>query len=372
MSFVGLIAHNLWTKRVRTILTSLAVALGVVTVVSLSVVTTSLKSSAAGILHAGKADFAVGQKHVDTLLNSTIDDAQVSRLQRTPGVAHAIGALIVLENIDADHPNFVEIGLAPESLPTFGVTILAGRPYTANANNEVMLGWRAAENLGKGVGDTVTMASGPKRVVGIFRTGQPYGDAGAMLPLTFFQGEEHRAGTVTLAFVQAAKGAKIAAVRHRIQSASPSLTTVRTESDFGQVDQTLDYLRAATTGAIALALFIGTIIVMNTMLLSFVERTREFGVLRAIGWSRGRLWGLILGEALVMSLVGAAVGVGLSFAVTALLERLPDLRGILHASFSAGDFWRALYTAGLIGILAALYPAWRAGRLNPLSALRRE
>jgi len=372
MSFLGLIAHNLWTKRVRSILTGVAVAVGVVTVVSLAVVTQSLKTSAAAILHTGKADFTVAQKHVDTLLDSTLDDAQVERLRHTPGVRSVIGALVVLENIDPDHPNFLEIGLAPDSLSTFGVTVVAGRPYTAGATNEVMLGWRAADNLGKRVGDTVTMATGPKHVVGIFRTGQAFGDAGAMLPLTFFQGEEHQAGTVTLAFVRVAKGARVAAVRRRIEEESPSLTTVRTESDFGRVDRTLDYLSAATTGATALALFIGTIIVMNTMLLSFVERTREFGVLRAIGWSRRRLWALILGEALVVSLIGAAFGVALSFAVTALLERLPDLRGILHATFAAGDFWRALYTAGVIGLVAALYPAWRAGRLDPLTALRRE
>ena len=181
-----------------------------------------------------------------------------------------------------------------------------------------------------------------------------------------------RAGTVTLAFVRVAPGTKIEAVRRQIEHDNPSLTTVRLASEFGRIDRTLDYLNAAGKAATYLALVIGTIIVMNTMLLSFVERTREFGVLRAIGWSKRRLWALILGEALLISLLGAMTGVALSFAATRALEALPALRGILHAQFTAGSFWRALYTAGAIGLLAALYPAARAGHLKPLAALRRE
>jgi putative ABC transport system permease protein len=372
VTFLGLIAHNLWTKKLRTVLTALAVAIGVLTVVTLSVVTDSLRSSAAAVLQTGKADFTIAQRGVDGALNSVIDDAQVDRLRRVPGVRSVVGALVVLTELDADNPTFLEIGLEPGSLTDFGVQVVAGRPYTADAKDEVMLGWRTADNLGKHVGDTLDIAGGPKKVVGIYRTGQAFGDGGAMFPLRFLQGDERRAGTVTLAFARVEPGAKIDAVRKAIERDNPSLATVRSVSEFGRVDRTLDYLNAAGTGAVVLALVIGTVIVMNTMLLSFVERTREFGVLRAVGWSKLRLWALILGEALLISLGGAALGVALSFLVTRILEEVPEVRGILHAQFSAGNFWRALYTAGVIGLLAAVYPAVRAGRLQPLAALRRE
>ncbi|HZP28501.1 MAG TPA: ABC transporter permease [Acidimicrobiia bacterium] len=372
MSFLGLITHDLWTKKLRTFFTALAVAVGVATVVTLGVVTDSLRSSAAAVLQTGKADFTVAQKGVDDALSSTIDDAQMARIRSTPGVATAVGALVVLENLDADNPAFLEIGLDPASLAPFGVHVVAGQPYSATASDQVMLGWRAADNLGLHVGDTVTMADGPKHVVGIFRTGQAFGDAGAMFPLTFLQGEERKTGTVTLAFVRVTPGTRIATVRHRIEHDNPTLTTVRLATEFGRVDRTLDYLNAAGQGATYLALVIGTVIVMNTMLLSYAERTREFGVLRAIGWSRLRLGGLILGEALLMSLLGAMAGVGLSFAAAPLLESLPSIRGILHTDFTAASFWQGLYTAGLIGLVAAVYPALRAGHLRPLAALRRE
>jgi putative ABC transport system permease protein len=372
MTFLGLVLHNLWTKKVRTVLTALAVAIGVLTVVTLSVVTESLRSSAAAVLQTGAADFTVAQRGVDGALNSVIDDAQIERLRATPGVRSVVGALVVLDDLDADNPNFLEIGLSPDSLSTFGVHVVAGHPYAATASDEMLLGWRAADNLGKGVGDTLDIAGGAKRVVGIYRTGQAFGDGGAMFPLTFLQGQERRAGTVTLGFARVKPGAKIEAVRKAIERENPSLATVRLVSEFGRVDRTLDYLNAAGTGAVLLALVIGTVIVMNTMLLSFVERVREFGILRAVGWSRWRLRALILGEALLISLGGAAMGVALSFGLTRVLEQVPDVHGILHAQFSAASFWRALYTAGLIGLLAALVPALRAGRLQPLAAMRKE
>ena len=96
---------------------------------------------------------------------------------------------------------------------------------------------------------------------------------------------------------------------------------------------------------------IGAIGVMNTTLLSFLERTREFGVLRSIGWSRKRLLALVLGEAFVLSLAGAALGVTLGFGAVAGLSRLPDLRGIFEPTYSTGVFGRALVFAKRDGVV---------------------
>ena len=111
---------------------------------------------------------------------------------------------------------------------------------------------------------------------------------------------------------------------------------------------------------------------MNTMLLSFIERIREFGLLRALGWSRRRLVGLVMGEAVGISLIGAAAGVSMAFVLTAALARLSSLRGLLQPQYSPATFGIALYSAIGIGLLAALYPCLRAAFLRPGEALRRE
>ena len=372
MTFIGLIEHNLSTRAMRTVLTAAAVALAVMTVVTLGVVTDSLRNSATAVLEMGTADFSVAQKSAPDILNSVVTDAQVARLAKHAGVAGAVGVLVALTKLNADNPVFLEIGVAPSSLAEFGVHVVAGRPYTPRAANEVMLGWQAAQNLHLKVGGTISIDKKSEHVVGVYSTGQSFGDAGSMFPLVTLQAKERKPGTVTLAFVRVKRGASIAKVRSAIEADNPNLATVRLASEFGRVDRNLAFLSATDTGARIIALVIGVIIVMNTMLLSFIERIREFGLLRAVGWTRRRLLGLVLGEALTMSLLGAVVGVGLSFVFSLVLERLPTLRGVFHASFTPGDFWTALYTAIAIGVIAALYPGLRAARLRPLAALRKE
>ena len=73
------------------------------------------------------------------------------------------------------------------------------------------------------------------------------------------------------------------------------------------------------------------------MLLSLFERTREFGLLRAVGWTRRRTVSLLLSESLLLAVLGAMIGVSLSFAVAAALSQLPQLKGILHPNFTAGS-----------------------------------
>jgi putative ABC transport system permease protein len=372
MSFVGLVLHNLATRRLRAALIALAVAISVMAVVTLGVVTESLRSSAAEVLSTGRADFTVAQKSVADVLSSVVTERQVSVIAATPGVKSAVGALVATTKLDADHAVFLRIGLAPESLEPFGVKVVAGHAYGANAAHEVMLGYQAAESLGKSVGDKLVVDGREYTIVGIYSTRQAFADSASMWPLSPLQAEERKPGTVTLAAVQLKGGADMGAVRKAVERASPSLATVRLASEFGRVDRNLQFLDAARAGAGIISLTIGVVIVMNTMLLSFVERIREFGVLRAVGWTRRRLFQLVLGEAVAISLLGAVLGVALAFMLTGALERFSALRGVLDAQFSPGVFLTALYAAVSIGVLAALYPAARAALIRPGVALRKE
>ncbi len=341
-------------------------------IVTLSVVTQSLQDSAASVLQTGQADFTVAQKGAADTLDSVVTDAQVARVAATPGVASAVGALVASSNLDPSHPFFLKIGVTPSALAPFGVKVVAGRAYGATAANEIMLGWQAAQDLGKRVGDTVTIERTPYRVVGIYSIRQVFGDTASMFPLVPLQASERKPGTVTLVAVKVRPGASIERVRQRIETQNPNLATVRLASEFGRVDRNFAFLKAAQTGATIIALVIGIIIVMNTMLLSFIERIREFGLLRSVGWTRRRLLLLVIGEALGISILGAAAGVALSFALTFGLSNFSSLQGILKPEFNAGTFWTALYSAIGIGLIAALYPSARAAMLRPGAALRKE
>lgn len=372
LTFPRLVVHNVGTRRLRLALAAIAVGIGVLTVVTIGVVDSSLRGSALAIMQTGRADFTIAQKGVSDLLNSNIDASTVTRIQRDPRIASATGVLVGTTKLNARNPLFLQIGIDPTQLADFGVTVVAGAPFQPQAEDQLMLGWRAADNLGKHVGDTLTVDGNPLHVVGIYSTGQALGDAGAMRPLIPFQAAQRQPSETTLVFVRVRDGQNVAALRADLERSFPQLVTVQTISDFGRADRSLALITAADRAGTVLAILIGAVIVMTTMTMTFIERTREFGVLAAVGWPRRRVLGMVVCEALCIGLVGAALGVGLSFAATELVGQLPSLVGVLHPDYTATAFWRALYTAFAMSLLGGLYPAVRAARLAPLEALRHE
>ena len=373
MTFIGLVWHNVSARRMRAALTAGAVAIGVMAVVALGTLTSSLEQSATGFLKAGNADFTIAQKHTDSLLNSLISSDDIASIAKVDGVEDSIGALIELDKYDAGHPTVVQVGLAPDAQKRFGVVVLEGRSYAAQSETEVMLGYTLAESIDKKTGDTLTMDGHQYRVTGLYRTnGVSYGNSTMMFPLAALQGRYQAAGQVTLGFVKLAPGASSAQVRKSIDTKFPQLATVNSETDFGRVDNTLVLISAGNTGGSILAAVIAITGVLNTSLLSFFERIREFGVLRSIGWTRRRIVSLVLGESLIVSLVGATIGFFLGWVAINLLQNLPVLRGVFPPIYTASIFTRSLVFAIGVAFLGAIYPALRAAFLSPVEAMRRE
>jgi putative ABC transport system permease protein len=326
---------------------------------------------------SGNADFSVSQKGASDVLYSALSQDDVDAIRATRGVESATGVFVATGKLSTKRPFFIEIGIRPSDQPEFGVTVLSGRSYRADASSahepgEMMMGWRAAKDFGVHLGDVFKVEERRFRVVGIFSTKNVIGDAAGMFPLTDLQAWHTEPGVYTLAFVRVRPNASITDVRSRIESANARLATARSESDYGRVDRNLVLITAANVGGSILALFIGATGVMNTSLLSFYERLREFGLLRAVGWNRRRLFRLVLGEALLVSLVGAGAGIGIGIAAVQALTHVHALAGVFQPSYEAWIFGRALLFAFGMATLGALYPAVRAARLTPLSALQHE
>ncbi len=372
MTFLGLITQNVAVHRLRACLTAAAVAIGVMAVLALGVLTASLQETATQILHVGDADLTVAQRHVDDIINSSISTADVAEIGRTPGVASVIGALIETERYDAANPLVIEVGLPPQDQEPFGVHVLEGRSYHADATNEVMLGYSIAKGIGKKPGDTIEIGGHRYTVTGLYSTNISFGNSTIMFPLASLQALNRVSGQVSLAFVKVTPGADKAVVAKAINERFVNLTSVSTAADYGRVDRNLVLIKAANTGGTVLAAVIAITGVLNTTLLSFFERTREFGVLRSIGWSRWRIVGLVVGEAVLVGLAGAALGVLLGWVAVNALQELPSLRGYFVPTYDAEIFARSLYFAFGVAVLGALYPALRAAFISPMEALRHE
>jgi putative ABC transport system permease protein len=121
-----------------------------------------------------------------------------------------------------------------------------------------------------------------------------------------------------------------------------------------------------------LAILVGGIGVLNTMLMAVFERTREIGVLRALGWRRRRILSLILREALLLGLLGGITGIGAALLMIFLFQQAPMVGGILDPVWEWDVFARAIFVALMLGLFGGLYPAYRATQLQPVEALRYE
>ena len=136
----------------------------------------------------------------------------------------------------------------------------------------------------------------------------------------------------------------------------------------GFIDQLLSMVAAVVVPVTCISLVVGGIVIMNIMLVSVTERTREIGIRKAVGGRRSDIMLQILIEAVVLATLGGACGVGLGALATMLLGRVFDLA--LH--ITAGYVTLSLAVSSIVGIASGWYPAARAAKLDPVVALRAE
>jgi putative ABC transport system permease protein len=171
------------------------------------------------------------------------------------------------------------------------------------------------------------------------------------------------------------KGADPVTVKADIDKALADLPTVvvKDQSEYkasvvGQVDQILAIIYAL----LGLAIIISILGIVNTLALSVVERTREIGLLRAVGMSRKQMKSSIRWESMVIAVFGALLGLGLGVIFGVSLQKVLRNEGIQLLAIPWGQLIAFLIVSALVGVLAALWPARRASRLNVLDAISSE
>jgi putative ABC transport system permease protein len=361
--------RNLWRRRNRTLLSAAGIGVGVGTLVMLGGLMQGMIGQLNGLTGSGGAgNITVMQRDVADMSLSSLDERVVSQLIAMPQVKTASPFMLAVIS-SADMPMFLLGGLDPNSPAMRHYKLVEGR-YMQRPN-EIVLGKVAAETYKVGLGDTLNLNDNRYKVVGITETGVAYEDAGGMLALREAQRLMGRPRAVTFIFVDVRDSAQTQAVidviNRRFPEARASLS-----SEFAQSTNDLQTTEGMLAGIRALALIVGGIVVANTMIMSIFERTREIGALRALGWRRRRILGQILLESLLLCLVSAVFGSIFGVGLMTLATRAPGVGAFISATWSIDIFVSAFLTAGVLGILGGLYPAWRASKLAPAEALRYE
>ena len=195
-----------------------------------------------------------------------------------------------------------------------------------------------------------------------------------MYPLSKLQNLTSTDNKITAISVKVTDNANVTEVSTRIADKYPNELTTSTAADqASRVNDALGYIDTATWAISLLAILIGGVGVINTMIMSVYERTREIGVLKAVGWRSRRILGMILGESIVLTLVAGTVGtiVGI-VGVNILLAYSASFGTMINPVYSLDLFLRAYGVALLVGVIGGIYPAYRASKLAPTEALRYE
>jgi putative ABC transport system permease protein len=368
VTWAGLVWKNLRRRRARTALTAAGVAIGVGLIVALLSIAAGVRQTAGDLIHVGRADFGVFQQGAADLTRSLLPERLEAKIRSEPGVA-AVGRIFLRVSKVQNRESFLVFGLAADEFPFERLVIVEGRRAEGD---EALVGDAAARSLHLAPGDVLRVENRSFRIAGVYHSGDRFEDGGAILPLRTVQALAERPGEVTTFGVEAQIGRRPKDVAEALQRRIPGIVAVTEPGQVVKVDTSSRLLIDAGWIFSVVALIIGGIGVTNTMAMSVFERVREIGILRAVGWPARRIALLIVSEALAIGLIALALGLAGGYAVAELLVGEGALSELAAADFTAGVFaWGLAFALG-VALLGALYPAWRAVRLTPIEALRRE
>jgi putative ABC transport system permease protein len=373
LSFAWFAWKNLWRRRLRTLLTLCGIGMAIGAFVGLVGFSRSFEHEWLRMYLSSGTDIAVVQQ---TFLNTSVDEAAGARLQGLDVVARATPMILNLMDLTPE-VNALAYGWKADSYEFDSLTLLSGRRYR-DGQPEVMLGELLAQSLKKNAGDTLVIQGSTFTVAGIYHGGSALEAGAVIMPLDEMQKLGSLQGKVTAFHVRlrpAPPGETpehyIARAQAEIETALPGLRAVPA-AERASNNQLVLLAHAAAWGTSSIALLIGILGIANTMAMSVFERTREIGILRALGWKRWRVLLLIQTEAAVLGLAGGFLGIAVGWGSLRLLASLPQTASIVSASFPPLLLAEALAIAILAGLLAGAVPAWRGARLSPVEALRHD
>jgi len=391
-----LVLRGFAQRKLRVLLTGIAVALGVALMAGTYILTDTINHSFAGIFQTANKGNSVVISPAETLGNnsgsetSPITEAMLAKVRATPGVAQAAGAIFTpatFLDINRKHlttggaPAFVA-SLVPAHFESFKP--IKGRFPTGPS--EVALDQATAERASLKVGQQMIVAGEAVAerytIVGIvkFAGGQSFGGAGTAL---LIPSEAQRVVGEKGAFDQIDVAAQSSTTPKQLRDALrlilPHSVTVRTgeqqaAKDSSNLEENLSFLRTFLLVFAYVSLVVGAFIIFNTFSITVAQRTREFGLLRTLGASRAQIMRSVVEEGLLLGVLGAVLGLLGGLVLAPALDQLfkafgadlPDSGTVLETR----TIVVSLAVGIIVTVLAGLTPAIRATRVPPLAAMR--
>jgi putative ABC transport system permease protein len=377
MRFYTFVLKNVLRRRVRSCLTIVGMAVAVGAVVALVGISQGFERSFLDVYQRQKVDLIIQQRGVKQKLTSVLESKLGEQIAKISGVKAVNSGLVDFTSMDELGPVGVLVqGWEADATLMHDLDILpGGRLLEASDKNGILLGERLAISLEKKVGDTLSVFDNETYTVrGIFKSKTVYENGSMVVLLADLQRFMGRPGQVsgfTVLVDQPNDKTEVERIRHEIEALGKNLEVTPT-MEFVNSTAEIRFIRAMAWVTSAVALVIGAVGMLNTMVMSVFERTREIGILRAIGWGRWRVVRMILMESILLSISGGVVGAAGAVLLTQVLSRQPAVSGMIDSSVPTSVILQGFVIALCIGLLGAAYPAYRGAQLLPTEALRHE
>jgi putative ABC transport system permease protein len=381
-----LIIKNITQRKLRTGLTVFGIALGIFAVIVMGGMSEhfnmtfekSISLTADKIRVFPEIGFGGGN----------LNDSKAREIKRVTGVADAYGLLQAA--LDPESLGFfggdVVIGVDPEKQPSLlkDTLVTEGRYLAVGDGYRAVLGSSVAREFNMKAGDELQIKS--KRVqrassitharnftvVGIMEYTGSFFDNGVIIPLDIAQKFYDRGDTVSFILAVPDPNTDVEDLSKRIELNVEKIKTFSPEQLRKQIEQSLVVFTLITISAAVLAAIIGGLSVVNTMLMSVSERTKEFGLMKALGAETKDILFMTMGEAALMGILGGICGIIGGGALVYYLNDFLASRGTVLFAITPRLLVIAIVFSTLLGVISGLYPAYRAAKMSPMEALRYE
>ena len=371
MSMFRLAVRNLIQNKTRLLISVAGVGLALTLVLAFSAIFTGAQGRLTVYIDHAGADLWVSQEGVQTMhmSQSSLPAAVVDQVKAVPGVEQAVPILYTEAMIQAKDKDYIAyiFGVSPGAPLGGPWRIVAGTSQLRSG--EVIIDHAVASQSGLSVGDQVTVLGQQMTIAGLTSGGSSLVSSVTFVRMDDFARARGGSDVVSFVLVKVGPGESPTSVRDRIAQNAPG-TTVQTRQQFASQERQLvsdmssDIINIMNVAGFAT----GLAVVVLTIYIATVARRREYGVLKAIGVRNGRLYQVILLQALLTVGLGLAVALGLTLALSAIVPRFNEL---IVLSISSASLLRVTFVSVVLAVIAAFLPARQIAGLEPVAVLRR-
>ena len=375
-----MIFKNPFRNKTRSALSIIGIAIGIATIVALGLITAGMQDSVQTTFNEGGAEITVSNSttvggNSGMIQTSTIDD-----LKNMSGVIDAAGELSYSEspnmpsqgggpdNSGSPMVNDV-IGIKSDKLSLGGITNINGSAFK-DGTCEAVVGSQYAMMNNLSVGDEISVSNTDFKIVGTYETGSIFIDGAIYVPLDKLQ-ELTGTDEVSSVLVKTGEGVNDSLISDEIEEKYDDLSTLTSEEMSSMMNDVTGILDTASLAVSGLAIIVGAIGIVNTMVMTVYERTKEIGVLKSIGWKPKRILLMIMGETLVLTTLSGIIGSVFGILISEIGVLLIGSDNF-SLGFNPNTFILAFGITIFVGIVGGIYPAYKASRLAPTEALRYE